>query len=70
MNGTIRPYTDALGRSQTAVDGPNGTYLITRSGLTRDLYEVWKSDSLTTVKRTRNGAEALEAACKAAGLEI
>ena len=69
MNGTIRPYEDALGRSQTAVDGPNGTYLITRAS-ERDLYEVWRSDSLTTVKRTRDEVEALQAAMQAAGVEI
>ena len=68
--GTIRPYDDALGRRQTAVDGPNGTYLVTRDNDFAP-YLVWKSDEAhRAVYRGKDAALALEKACKAAGVEI
>jgi hypothetical protein len=69
VNGTIRPYTDAGGRQQTAVDGPHGTFLITRKN-DREAFEVWKSDSLNAIYRTSDAALALQKACKAAGVGI
>ena len=69
MNGALRPYRDITGRAQMAVDGPNGTYLITRAN-EREPFEVWKSDSLTAVYRTSDSLLALEKAMKAAGVEI
>jgi hypothetical protein len=67
--GTIRTYTDALGHTQRAVDGPNGTWAITRQD-EHSLYEVWKSDSLTTDYRDRDGGRALAKALELAGVEL
>lgn len=65
----IRTYTDATGRTQRAVDGPNGTYLITRKN-DSDPFAVWKSDSLNTQGKHRDPAAALEHACRLAGVDL
>lgn len=65
----IRTYTDLLGRTHKAVDGPNGTYLITRTN-EGDRYEVWKSDQLNAQGRYRDPTTALERACQLAGLDL
>ena len=65
--GTIRTYTDARGRQQRAVDGPNGTYLITRRS-DSEPYVVWESDSLDAAGRFGDPAAALERACTLAGI--
>jgi hypothetical protein len=67
--GVLRTYVDSTGRTQRAVDGPNGTFLITskRDG---EPFEVWRSDSLHTIARTRDGAVALARAMRAAGVEL
>lgn len=67
--GTIRTYVDPLGREQRAVEGPNGTYLVTRDN-EREPYLVWKSDSIDITYRTSDPVVALEKALKAAGVEI
>ena len=67
--GTIRTYTDALGRTQRAVDGPNGTFAITRHN-DADPFEVWKTDSLSTSWRGRDGGRALAKALELAGIEL
>lgn len=68
-HGQIRPYKDALGRTQTAVTGPRGHVLITRAS-DREAYRVWHSDSLRTLISTRDRAYALQVACNAAGVTI
>jgi hypothetical protein len=59
-----RTYTDVMGRTQHAVDGPKGTYLVTRSKPWGD-FTIWRSDSI----RTAGTAATLESAlARARGL--
>lgn len=53
----IETYADALGRQQYRAVGPNGTFLITRATHT---WEVWRSDSLNTIARSRVLQHAME----------
>lgn len=63
-----RGYVDVSGRQQYAVDGPRGTFLITRKR-DSDAWEVWRSDSLSTAARNRNLDRAVAIAAARAGLE-
>lgn len=61
MDATIIPagiesYADVLGRTQYRAVGPNGRFLITRATHT---WEVWRSDSLNTISRSRDLRSAL-----------
>ncbi|MFZ2241652.1 MAG: hypothetical protein WAV90_19220 [Gordonia amarae] len=62
-----RSYVDPMGRTQYAVDGPKGTWLITRD---RDgaSWEVWASDTTRAVCRSHLLANAFERAASHAGL--
>lgn len=64
-----RTYTDVTGRTQYAVDGPRGTFLITRKN-DSELWTVWRSDSLGTSARLRNTARAIERAAELAGVVL
>lgn len=59
-------YTDVTGREQCAVEGPNGTFLVTSKNDFQP-YEVWRNDSLKTHWRGPNFDRALEKARTAAG---
>ena len=61
-----REYLDVLGRRQYAVDGPRGTYLITRDR-ERDMWQVWLSTSLRTSSRHNVLPAAIQAASRLAG---
>lgn len=67
--GEMARYTDATGRKQTSVKGPNGTVLITnkRDG---DPYNVWWSDAITNITTTTNKNHALDVAFRKAGIEF
>jgi hypothetical protein len=68
--GRLRTYTDTNGTAQTAVDGPNGTWLITHGRYPFDKeFTVWKSDSLKTDYRDSNIGRAIERAFRLAGVE-
>lgn len=62
----VRGYVDLRNRAQTAVDGPHGTFLVTRK-CDGDPFEVWRSDSLRTAHRTPNHAGAIARARSLAG---
>jgi len=64
----VRTYTDVMGRTQHAVDGPNGTYLVTRQNPRKD-YEVWRSDSIRTAGKAATLETALARARGLAGVE-
>lgn len=57
----VETYTDAMGREQLRAVGPRGTVLITRKDRF-DIYQVWWSDSIRTILRTRNREQAIRAA--------
>jgi len=63
-----RTYTDFMGRTQHAVDGPNGTYLVTRKN-TRADFEIWRSDSIRTAGTAASLGTALARARGLAGVE-
>lgn len=66
----IRPYIDFNGTEQTAVDGPNGTWLITHGRYPYDKeFTVWKSDSRKTDYRDRVLVNCIERAKRLAGWE-
>lgn len=68
--GRLRTYTDHNGIEQTAVDGPNGTWLITHGRYPFDKeFSVWKSDSLRTDYRDSNIGRAIERAFRLAGVD-
>lgn len=64
----VRTYLDFKGRAQYAVDGPNGTYLVTRKSMHED-YEVWRSDSIRTAGKAATFEAALARARGLAGIE-
>lgn len=64
-----RTYADAMGRTQYAVDGPRGTFLVTRKN-DREPWSVWRNDSLNTNARMANTVRAIERAAELAGIEI
>ncbi|OJZ68181.1 hypothetical protein BRW64_00875 [Mycolicibacterium diernhoferi] len=57
-----------MGRTQYAVDGPRGTFLVTRKN-DRELWSVWRSDSLNTAARMANTVRAIERAAELSGVE-
>lgn len=63
----IETYTDVLGRTQYAVTGPNGDYLVTRKN-ERSTWEVRRSDSLHTTAREATLDRALKRAKRVAGV--
>ena len=64
-----RAYVDALGRTQFAVDGPGGTWLVTRHRA-GDPWEVWKSDTTYSVARTATAEQGIAIAAKRAGVDV
>jgi len=64
--GPARVYTDALGRTQYAVDGPKGAFLVTRPDQHAN-WNVWRSDSLRTVAQARQLGRAIALASKLCG---
>jgi hypothetical protein len=64
-----RTYTDFMGRTQYAVDGPNGTYLVTRKN-TREDYAIWRSDSIRTTGYAATLETALARARGLAGVAV
>lgn len=65
----VRTYLDFKGRAQYAVDGPNGTYLVTRKSMHED-YEVWRSDSIRTAGKAATFEAALARARGYRGLAV
>jgi len=63
-----RTYTDFMGRTQHAVDGPNGTYLVTRKNPRAD-FEIWRSDSIRTASTATTLDTALTRARGLAGVK-
>lgn len=65
----LKHYTSIDGYDCLSVTGPNGTYLVTpyASGPNSG-FQVWRSDSLTTRSRRADRTQALEDACRFAGL--
>lgn len=62
-----RTYVDVMGRTQYAVDGPGGTWLITRHRA-GDPWEVWRSDTTFSVARCATVELAVQRAAVKAGL--
>lgn len=62
-----RCYVDALGRTQYAVDGPQGAYLVTRHRA-GDPWEIWRSDSTWSIARSATAERGIEIAARRAGV--
>ncbi len=67
IQAAVREFHDIVNRPQTAVDGPRGTYLITRNNKFEP-YQVWRSDSLATEMRTNDLERAILKAARLAGV--
>lgn len=65
----VSEYRTMAGDTGTAVDGPNGTFLVTRADKWSKEFTVWRSDSLKTICRTVDHARAVQAAITAATAE-
>ncbi|MCB0924959.1 MAG: hypothetical protein KDB50_10530 [Mycobacterium sp.] len=64
-----RAYVDAMGRTQYAVDGPGGTWLVTRHRA-GDPWEVWRSDTTYSVARCATVERAVAVAARRADVEV
>ncbi|CAJ1504230.1 hypothetical protein [[Mycobacterium] holstebronense] len=64
-----RAYVDPMGRTQYAVDGPRGTYLIT-CHRSCDPWEVWRSDTTYSVARCATVDQAVKVAARRAGAAV